>query len=570
MRLRHLTEETGFTMVAAIGALLVITMLSIAAIAAAGGDIHLSRYDQDEKQAYAAAEAGIADYLYHLNTDSNYWAKCTGVPAPNAVNQAFTGTPPAGRKWRDVPSSSSEYSIELLPKPGQTACSTTDPIGTMIDADGNFRIRSTGHVKGTNNYRAIVATFRRKGFLDFLYFTDLENQALHYFASTTVGTSATRSTNSSGTPDGGPDLLTWGSDKCEHHYWGSQATGEGRAAFPTWRGQYWTGSAWSSVFSVTTTSICTEITFGDADVVNGPFHSNDSIHTCGTPDFGRSGGSDAIEISNADDAGDTDDRPFIPCSSANPNFRPSLTEHAAELGLPPSNSALANVAQSGYSFTGPTTLALNGGNVTVTNAGVNGGSPQTKALPSNGVIYVKNSGCSHPFEPDDTETTGSGCADVRISGNYSSDLTIGADNDIIVTGGLTRSTGNTTALLGLIANGFVRVWHPVTKDSSGNCTGNAANTPTNVTIHAAILSLGGSFAVDNYSCGNPLGTLTVSGAIAQKHRGAVGTGGANVTHGYVKSYNYNDQLKYRSPPSFLDPVQASWKAIRQAEETPAR
>jgi hypothetical protein len=569
MRLKRLTEETGFTMVAAIGALLVITMLSIAAIAAAGGDIHLSRYDQDDKQAYAAAEAGIADYLYHLNSDSNYWTKCTSVPTPNAVNQPFTGTPPPTRKWRDVPSSGSEYSIELLPKSGQSTCSTTDPIGTMIDSDGNFRIRSTGHVKGTNNYRAVIATFRRKGFLDFLYFTDLENQALHYFASSTVGQSATRSTNSGGTPDGGPDLLSWGGDKCEHHYWGSQSNGEGRAEYPSWRGQYWTGSAWSGVFSVTTASICGEITFGDADAVNGPFHSNDSIHTCGTPDFGRAGGSDAIEISNADDASDQDDRAWIPCSGVDPNFRPSLTQHAAELGMPPSNTALGKAAQSAYTFTGPTTLAFNGGNVTVTNANVNGGNPQSMAIPSNGVIYVKNNGCSHPYDPTDTETTGSGCADVRVSGNYSSDVTVGAENDIIVTGSLTRTSGNTTALMGLIANGFVRVWHPVTK-SNGTCTGNASNTPTNVTIHAAILSLGGSFTVDNYNCGSPLGTLTVSGAIAQKHRGAVGTGGSSIVTGYVKNYNYNDQLKYRSPPSFLDPVQASWKVIRQAEESPAR
>src|SRR4051794_13033233 len=115
MQLRRLKEESGFTMVATMASLLVITMLSIAAIAAAGGDIHLSRYDQDDKEAYAAAEAGVNDYLFHLSGDTNYWAKCTGVPTPNAVNQAFTGTPPVGRKWRDVPSSNAEYSIELLP-----------------------------------------------------------------------------------------------------------------------------------------------------------------------------------------------------------------------------------------------------------------------------------------------------------------------------------------------------------------------------------------------------------------------------------------------------------------------
>src|SRR5204862_6267518 len=117
------------------------------------------------------------------------------------------------------------------------------------------------------NKRAIDATFRRKGFLDFLYFTDFENQDLHYFATSTFGAAASRSTDASGNPDGGPDLLTWGGDKCEHHWWGNQAGGEGRAAYPTWRGQLWISGAWSSVFTTSTAGICGEITFADADVV---------------------------------------------------------------------------------------------------------------------------------------------------------------------------------------------------------------------------------------------------------------------------------------------------------------
>jgi len=49
------------------GALFMISIFSIAAIAAAGGDTRGSRYDQDDKQALAAAEAGIADYFFHLD-----------------------------------------------------------------------------------------------------------------------------------------------------------------------------------------------------------------------------------------------------------------------------------------------------------------------------------------------------------------------------------------------------------------------------------------------------------------------------------------------------------------------
>ena len=42
----------------------------------------------NSKQAYAAAQAGIADYEFHLNNDVGYWTRCTTLPGPNAVNQA--------------------------------------------------------------------------------------------------------------------------------------------------------------------------------------------------------------------------------------------------------------------------------------------------------------------------------------------------------------------------------------------------------------------------------------------------------------------------------------------------
>jgi hypothetical protein len=202
------------------GALFMISIFSIAAIAAAGGDTRGSRYDQDDKQALAAAEAGIADYFFHLDQTPT-----TGRAAPERrrrhcpchtrSNQQFTGTPPSGRRWRDVPGSNSRYSIELIPAPGKTACNPADPIGSMIDRDGNLRIRSTGNVKGTANYRAQVATFRAKGFLDFLYFTDLGNQdpiyadvladeyGLSDAPSPTVGRRSTRGRPTSASATGG-------------------------------------------------------------------------------------------------------------------------------------------------------------------------------------------------------------------------------------------------------------------------------------------------------------------------------------------------------------------------------
>jgi hypothetical protein len=75
--------------------------------------------------------------------------------------------------------------------------------------------------------------------------------------------------------------------------------------------------------------------------------------------------------------------------------------------------------------------------------------------------------------------------------------------------------------------------------------------------------------VDNWTCGQPLQLLTVTGAIAQQYRGAVGTVGSNGS-GYIKNYNYDDRLRYRSPPYFLTPVAAAWGVVRSNEQVPAR
>ena len=207
----------------------------------------------------------------------------------------------------------------------------------------------------------------------------------------------------------------------------------------------------------------------------------------------------------------------------------------------------------------------------VTNAGLNGGAETTMAWPDSGVVYVGNGICGTRYNPIKWDTKTPGCGDVRISGTYNKDLTVAAQGDVIVTGNVTRQTATSTALLGLISDQFVRVAHLVDRPNSptDNYTScdETAGSPTNMTIHAAILTLSGSFTVDNYWCGSSLGNLTVDGAIAQRHRGVVGTGNGNT--GYIKKYSYNEDLKFRSPPHFLDPLQASWRILRQGEQSPA-
>jgi hypothetical protein len=296
---------------------------------------------------------------------------------------------------------------------------------------------------------------------------------------------------------------------------------------------------------------CTEIQFAPGDKVNGPFHTNDEINVCGSPTFGRSS-ADAVEVSGSGWRS--------ACSGSSPNFLGNWTTGAPVLTLPPSNQSLKRIVDPGYTFTGKTTITLGTGSLTV-----NG---KSMPYPPSGVIYVANGQCGMSYDPLNPSGDPSGCGDAIVHGTYGNNLTITAEKDIVVDGDIVKSGDN---MLGLIANDFIRVNHPATHPSSAptTCT-NQSGTMQNVQIDAAILSLNHSFTVDNYYCGDALGTLTVNGAIAQAYRGPVGTGnGTKVVTGYLKNYTYDDRFRFREPPHFLDPIQSAWRVQRYREQSPA-
>jgi hypothetical protein len=187
-------------------------------------------------------------------------------------------------------------------------------------------------------------------------------------------------------------------------------------------------------------------------------------------------------------------------------------------------------------------------------------------MPKDGVVYIANDaaqGSCPAYQPSNPNVSQPACGDARIRGSYEKSLTITAENDIVIEEDVTAA-GSGKPLLGLISTGFTRVYHPV----NASCDNNGGPSP-DLRIDAAILSLQHSFTVDHYWCGAKLGNLTVNGAIGQKYRGPVGTGGATSGTGYIKNYNYNDELRFRSPPRFLDPVQTTWKLRSQVEQVPA-
>jgi hypothetical protein len=408
---------------------------------------------------------------------------------------------------------------------------------TFVDmGTGTFKIKATGRT-GTNakRTRSIIATFRRDSFLNFVYFTKYENRD-----PAAQSDDAERRREQS---------------KCADRY-RTQRKGNS----------------------------CPEIQFASGDAINGPLHTNDeNLYICGTPVFGRTKNqdgtsrpikTDTVEVSgsgtghvaNPGDS-DCDDTPVVnTIVPANGAFKTK----SEKLDLPESNAQLEQIAiNSNSRYKGETSIRLRDTVMDVTTA--DGTTTTGVAWPTNGVVYVSNTGSCEQDIPTSADYSKSPtCGNVYVSGTYSASLTIAAANDIIVaptssgspTDANLTQTGSNDAMLGLVANNFVRVHHKVNRSSCGTAV---APVLTDVTIEAAILALQHSFIVDNYDCGKR-GKLTVTGAIVQKYRGPVGKGTAtSVTSGYLKNYWYDDRFRYRSPPYFLTPVDAAWDIVRVHE-----
>jgi Tfp pilus assembly protein PilX len=584
--------ERGFALVTVIALMAVVMLFSVGAFAAVNGDLPGSGEDVTRKQAENAAEVGIADFQAQLNADSSSWTKCTdGGPALN--DPWKTRTPPATTKWATVPGSTTQYAIELLPARGSgyDKCDA-DPnkvVASMIDpAARGLRIRVTGKAKGSQGEetRSVIATYRRMSFLDYLWFTDYE-AADPSWAKAAIDNRAT----SPQAPQT-DDLPTWAVKGCARYFRpapaGKDPSGFGRA------GYVWTGRIdIDGDGSATDTDIVNgfpgsygpvsyscdsllAIRFASNDKLLGPMHTNDEFLMCNGFIAGRADRpDDRIESGLA----------WRPCdgnATTQPTINGTFVREAPDLKLPPTDKSLATVAQPAYTFTGRTTIQmLTSGKIRITN---NGATTDVNP-PSNGVIFVKNgtTGACAPYDPlnpyrqsatnyDAAYGVSTACGDAWVSGTYNKDLTIAAENDLIVNGNVISADD---ARLGLIADGFVRVWHPVNRPSVGsmNCSEPSGSARINGRrIDAAILSLLHSFMVDNYYCGSSLGVLTINGVIAQKFRGAVGTGGTSggSSTGFDKDYHYNEKLAYKGPPHFLDPVQAAWKLRGFTEQQGSR
>ena len=451
---------------AAVGGLLV-----AAGFAAVDPDIALTREDQDYKQAYGAAEAGLQWYLNRLGKDNNYYVNCTNVPAAErhrgrSGEPGGTGPGTDPRIWRKMPrragrihgrAAAGARLRELRARTTSTRWSTRT--ATCASASPGARAAST---------RSVMATLRRRNFIDFIYFTDFETlDPAAYSDPAHRPSPAARAT----------------------------ATSARAAAAP-------------------------RSSFTDNDDVYGPFHTNDNVLVCGYADL-RPHQARPDRDQRADALGPR------PTAADQPRLMGTLDHPAGPLEMPPSNAALEASTLLRLPLPRRRRRSAPGADHAGRHQQHFGDQRATRRwrCPRNGVIYVETSpgGCTGGYDRDAATTASQrrACGNVWVKGNYST-----RPHDR----GRQRHRhqrpsrrANTTALLlGLIANNFVRVYHPVTRRLRRRIVTGDAPRPPDPGRDPRPAATRSSWTTG--AAASPTGDLTVDGAIAQKFRGPVGTG----------------------------------------------
>jgi Tfp pilus assembly protein PilX len=509
-RLTRLGSQDGFTMIIALGVLLVTSLLLLAAFAAANGDIGLSHGDSTQKQAYAAALAGVQEYEYQLQNNPNYWESCPEPSSSTTLKEA-----------------GASYQVKPLTANKASACSSSNPFETMIESTGveanTFRVESVG--KAGNSTRKIVATFAVNGFLNYVYFTRFEDQD--------------------------PQISGQSKASCERYY---EEKGKSKRSSSCVTIQFTKEDSVAGPFNTNDSAdVCGEVEFGraghsplDTVEINGGTYASECENGISKPKYNTTSKTFSKGEELIPPASDTSLAAYVESGYS--------FEGATTLTLEGSNVTVKNA---NYNAGVAKSIPL----------------PSNGLIYVHGEEGSGAEACEYTYKQTTNVDTAAAikeelpCGTAYVKGTYSKSLTIGTTKDIVVKGnilptgvstpatGSAPSTPSGTVTLGLIATEFVRIFHA--------CSGNSEEGLKNPWIFAAILSTSHSFTVDNDNCGKPLGELNTFGAIGQNYRGVVGQG----SDGYIKNYNYDPRLATDEPPYFLAPLKAGWKVARETSPT---
>ena len=108
--------------------------------------------------------------------------------------------------------------------------------------------------------------------------------------------------------------------------------------------------------------------------------------------------------------------------------------------------------------------------------------------------------------------------------------------------------GSGNSVLGLVANNFVRVYHPCSPEgvaADEDRPHRRRHPLARALVHGRQLRLRQQ-------------ARQLSRSTARSPRSTAARSARPAARGFTKDYNYDDRLRYRSPPYFLEPIAASW------------
>ena len=571
------SDERGMSLVVVIAVTAIIATLVIAGTAMALTSQRHGHRTAAWDAALAAAYGGVEDYRSLLTSNPEYWrygnpaapftqdSGSTVVPPPTE-NPAFDTTP--GGTWGIVPSSDDDvarYRYEV---------DTSE-----YESLGRIRLRSTGAVG--DHTRTVVASIGQQGFIRFLYWSDYE-----IMQSSAEGVT------------------------CRNNAWDSV---HNRLKY-AWEGRSCGG----------------DVYYGGGDVFNGPFYSNDQPMICdgtfndvfltmplavnptslyrpyncggGPPRFAVPPQQPEVPIelppTNAEMKRETRyDLATNPgCLYTGPTsidfhangtmtVRSPWTKFTQTSGT--GDTAGRNVAgRCGTPGTGTNQLGHADG---VTIPVVEGSLVFVQNVPTNpsnvnytaqdaaekaarcGAADGSRNGLGYPLAGEDPNRSrvlrsyGCTAGDVFVKGQFDGHMSVAAENYLWIASEQGQSVGGVTyatpsSVLGLVGQSAVVVWHPVT------AAGVNMLAVQDVRIDAAVLSVAGTMAVQNYDLGAHRGNIVLFGAIAQKYLDPTECSGCGAgTTGFGTDFTYDTRLQNISPPKFLQPAITTFKATQFAE-----
>lgn len=282
------------------------------------------------------------------------------------------------------------------------------------------------------------------------------------------------------------------------------------------------------------------IYFTSGDVLNGPVHTDGTIHIDGNPVFnGKVTSPNKPELQKG----------------SKPVYNKGTDFNADPIDLPVQVPKLADAASSGgLRFTQPIKVDFfndNSGGTDVGKVNISTGVASKNCVKKGyfGCIkyetsYTWNSPTSYNLS--DYNGIISSSENVLVEGTLNGDYTVHSEKNVEIMGDIKyfddpQQDPGSNDFLGIVSEGNTIVDKNAQK----------AHGSKDVTIQASIMALGDSFKVEDYNQGSERGTINLLGGLIQYKRGPVGTfssyGGYT---GYKKNYTYDQRFLGRSPRGF--------------------